>query len=36
MDRLKQEFKSDRTLNQAKSAMLKLRHDWGKDLRVPL
>ncbi|KAG4083623.1 hypothetical protein H8356DRAFT_1064736 [Neocallimastix lanati (nom. inval.)] len=30
MDRLLKEFKSERTLEEVKTAMLKLRHDWGK------
>ncbi|ORY10374.1 hypothetical protein LY90DRAFT_518706 [Neocallimastix californiae] len=30
MDRLLKEFKSERTLDEVKTAMLKLRHDWGK------
>ncbi|ORY20200.1 hypothetical protein LY90DRAFT_634010 [Neocallimastix californiae] len=30
MERLLKEFKSERTLEEVKTAMLKLRHDWGK------
>ncbi|KAG4101834.1 hypothetical protein H8356DRAFT_1383031, partial [Neocallimastix lanati (nom. inval.)] len=30
MDRLLKEFKSERTLEEVKTAMLKFRHDWGK------
>ncbi|KAG4102851.1 hypothetical protein H8356DRAFT_930147 [Neocallimastix lanati (nom. inval.)] len=30
MDRLQQKFKSERTLEEVKTTMLKLRHEWGK------
>jgi len=30
MDRLLKEFKSERTLEEVKTVMLKLRHEWGK------
>jgi len=30
MDRLLKEFKSERTLEEVKTAILKLRHEWGK------
>jgi len=30
MERLQKEFKSERTLEEVKTAMLKLKHEWGK------
>jgi len=30
MDRLLKEFKSERTLEEVKTALLKLKHEWGK------